>query len=130
MRCGRKESTRRTKAFANLREFLQWFADWGEKTRCCQRATDEEIAGDPDRYDCANCELTGRFEGLWVDNAEAWDIFKNLSGRTVGLLEWRGALLSRITDGWPLEDVMILLRRLDLILDVLQPEGRPGHGRT
>lgn len=67
---------------------------------------------------------------LWRVNLEAWRIYQALCGRTVGVCELHGALLSKLTEEWPVENVIDLLARLDLMLDILRPEPTPSHGRT
>jgi hypothetical protein len=66
-----------------------------------------------------------RLEGLWLDNAEAWNIHNQLCGRTVRELHLERWLLQRWTDGWALERVLGLIDRLNLIASVLEPHGRP-----
>lgn len=58
--------------------------------------------------------------GLWRVNAEAWRIHQALGGATVGRCDLHGYVLERLTEAWPLDDVLDLLQRLDLILDVLE----------
>jgi hypothetical protein len=65
-----------------------------------------------------------RLEGLWLDNAEAWNTYHLLCGRTVRELKLEGWLLQRWTDGWALDRVLGLIERLNLIASVLEPHGR------
>ncbi len=84
---------------------------------------------DPERFDCTTCALASWEDSLWPENGEAWRIYQTLCGRTVGILELGGPLVMRATADWPIEQLLDLLARLDVILDVLQPEGAPTpHG--
>ena len=66
-----------------------------------------------------------RLEGLWSENAEAWQTYHLLCGRTVRDCQLEGWLLQRCTDGWDTDRVLGLLDRLNVILSVLEPHGRP-----
>ena len=109
-------------AFANLRTFCEWYADYGSITPCCQRATPEEIAAAPRRYDCTTCPLKAQTDALWLENHEAWQTYQTLCGRTVRDLELAGWLFDRLTAGWPLDETLALLHRLNVILEVLFPK--------
>lgn len=112
----------RPSPFANLRRFCEWWADYGQTTRCCQRATPDELQADPDRYDCERCELKARNDGLWQVNRDAWQVYGEIGRRVVALCDLRGAVLERLTVDWPTDDVLDLVQRLDVILDVLNPK--------
>jgi hypothetical protein len=98
-------------------------ADHGKTATCCIRASESEIATDPGAYDCSTCELTQQFDGLWPENAEAWDLFNQLCGRTVREGRLEGWLLERWTTDWPMDRILGLFDRLDLIANVLTPHG-------
>ena len=106
---------------------MQWVAVYGSKATCCVRATEAEKDAEPERFDCERCELRRRSDALWADNAEAWEIWQFLCSRVVQDLEIRGQALEWVTAGWTAERRVTLLRRLDVILDVIQP---PDDGRT
>jgi hypothetical protein len=111
-----------------LREFIEWTAQYEKTSSCCQRATDEEITADRKAggnvYNCDECPLMSHQDGLWLENAEAWNTHHLLCGRTVRELKLEGWLLQRWTDDWALERVLGLLDRLNLIASVLEPHGR------
>jgi len=96
--------------------------DHGKAARCCQRATPDEIAEAPERFDCGTCELKRRRIGLWSENVDAWEAYRLLSGRIVGLCELRGFALEQFVAGWAPRRVLDLLRRLDVVLSILEPE--------
>lgn len=96
--------------------------DYGKTTRCCQRATAEELKADPGRYDCTRCALKAQTQQLWRVNADAWRIYRLLCSRFVALSTLRGPLFERLTEGWPAEDVIDLVQRLDVIVNLLEPE--------
>lgn len=89
------------------------------------RATPQELRDEPDRYNCERCSLRLQTAALWRVNTEAWRIYQTLCGRMVGLCDLQGLVLERLTETWPTEDVIDLLKRLDLILKVLNPKGAP-----
>ena len=111
---------------------MQWIAAYGKTATCCMRASQDEIEANPDRFDCQTCELRQRRAGLWQENAEAWQIYQLLCGRTVQVCELQATALEWVTARWSPEERIALLYRLDVILDVLQPEadGRAGTQKT
>jgi hypothetical protein len=66
-----------------------------------------------------------RLDGLWQENADAWQTYQLLCGRTVRDCRLEGWLVTRWTDGWSTERVISLMDRLNLIFSVLEPHGRP-----
>jgi hypothetical protein len=96
---------------------------WSKNTTCCQRATDEEIRDAPDHYDCTRCELAGRIGGLWRENADAWKMYGVLRGGAVQGLQLDNWLIDRWTADWPVERVLDLVRRFEIIHDELDPDG-------
>ena len=106
-----------------MAEFLEWWKVSAKNYTCCQRATDDEIRENPEVYDCSQCEIAGRLHGLWRENAEAWNVYRLLSGRSVRELRSGSWLLQKYTDGWPFERITILISRLDLITNALEPIG-------
>lgn len=100
-----------------------------KNSTCCYRASDSEIATNPEVYDCTTCELMSQMDALWQENAEAWQLYHLLCGRTVRDVQLEGWMLTKWTDGWPLDRVVELLDRLDLIAAVLEPHGRPEDQR-
>jgi len=106
---------------------VQWVGAYGKTATCCVRATPEDIAANPERFDCERCELKKRSDALWSSNAEAWEIWQFLCSRIVQECELRGQALEWVTAGWTPEQRVSLIRRLDVILDVMQPQD---DGRT
>jgi uncharacterized CHY-type Zn-finger protein len=106
---------------------VQWVADWGGKTRCCQTATDEDLQGldasEVSRlYDCLTCEGRQRREDLWPTNSEAWDVWRGLCRRVLGDTQAHAWYLARMTEGWSVTEVSRLLEQLDLIASILSPK--------
>ena len=69
---------------------------------------------------------------MWTANAQAWRIYQALCGRMVGLCELHGLVIEKATEGWSVDQVTDLLRRLDVMLDILTPrstETPRAHGR-
>lgn len=110
-----------TRAFANLRAYLEWWADNRTATVCCQTATLEEIRARPELFDCRRCERAARFDDLWTVNRRAIDIYHRLCGRAVRDAGAAGWLLQVLTEGWSRYDVLDLLARLDVIAEILDP---------
>ncbi len=109
--------------FANLRSFLQWWVNNAKNASCCYRATDEEYENNREAFNCLTCDLMYQIDGLWRENAEAWEVFHLLCGRTVRDIQLENWVLTKWTDGWPLERTLGLIDRLDLIGSVLEPNG-------
>jgi hypothetical protein len=111
-----------------------WLVDGGPaRFPCCRNATDEELADQPDLFDCSQCAVA-RAEALWPENREVWSIYQTLCGRTVSTLDLGGWLLPQLTEGWSLDQRLDLLARLDLILSLTAPktdtdDGRRDHAR-
>ena len=123
-----------TPRFANLREWLTWMADYGATASCCLRMSAEELnerADEGRSMDCGSCEYRARQSQLWPQNAEAFNLYRALCGRTVGLLDLQGWLFLSLTDGMSGEERRDALARLDVIHEVLSPEGAGGRdGRS
>jgi len=101
-----------------------WWRDHAKNATCCRRATEQEREEDPDAFDCVNCDYRKHVTGLWVENANAWDLYQRLCGRAVRDFHLEGWLVQQWTDGWDFERVAILMDRLNLIASVLEPHGR------
>lgn len=83
---------------------------------------------DPEVYDCQTCEMAHQVGTLGRANAEAWAIFQRVCGRfahEAGLMSLR---LTLETDGWPAQDVIDLLDRLEIIYDEVMPPQEPPRG--
>lgn len=111
------------KAFANLRAYLEWYADDGETTPCCGFAavSIEEIRAEPRHFDCARCAHAHWDDALWAVNRRALDIHTRLCGRTTADLGLAGWLLQELTQGWAAPEILDLVARLELIRSVLDP---------
>ena len=108
-------------------------SDYGHQTACCLRMTADELneresEGRP--MNCGACEYRARHDDLWPVNAEAFDIYRALCGRTVGLLELHGWMFVSLTDGMSGAERRDVLARLDEIHNVLAPEHRDRDGRS
>lgn len=68
-------------------------------------------------------------EGLWPENAEAWQIHQQLCGRTVKDCQLEGWLLERLTHEWETPRVVTLIERLNVIAQVLSPSHGPTENR-
>lgn len=89
------------------------------------------MTAQPELFDCTGCTYQAKVEALWVENADAWRMYQTLCGRTVGMLEGGWSLLDRLTEGWTEQELLDLLQRLDVILNVLQPRDEAStHGRS
>lgn len=95
--------------------------DYGKNKPCCRTATEQERREHPERYNCETCEYRIKHQGLWLENAEALDLYRALGTRVLGG-EGVAWLVDRWTAGWALDDVLALLERLDLIHDTLSPD--------
>lgn len=77
---------------------------------------------DPERYNCETCAHRLKYDALFGENAEALEIYRSLTSRFLGALEAQTWLLDRWTTGWPIDDTLALVQRLDVIHDVLSPD--------
>lgn len=107
---------------------MEWIADYGKTSRCCQSATDAEIEAAPERYDCERCARAEHWAALWPVNRDAWTLYGRLGSRVVRDLEVQGWYLAHLTAGWASEDVLDLVARLDVMQAILHPEERPDRG--
>lgn len=90
-------------------------------TPCCLFADAATVASDRDAFDCEACALRQRLGDLDEDNQEAWRMYRQLSRRILGDLDARAVTLDRLTRGWPARRFDVLVDRLNVIHDVLQP---------
>lgn len=75
-------------------------------------------------FDCASCEVRQRCEDLWPENAEAWELYQVLCGRTVREARLESLVLTKWTEGWAWDAIRGLLDRLDILAAALEPHGR------
>lgn len=99
--------------FENLRAFCRWQRVRGKTVRCCQRADDEELA--TQTFDCDGCEWRTWVEGLWPENAEAWDIYQRLHQPIVTDLRLAPYVLEALTAEHTPRERAALVTRLGLI---------------
>lgn len=102
---------------------MGWWLDHGQTTTCCQRATPDEIADEPHRYDCDQCALRERLDGLDRVNAEAWDVYGVCCGRLVRACGLVPTAMAAITAGWSADERADLIARLECIHAMLMPDG-------
>jgi hypothetical protein len=71
----------------------------------------------------------GRLDGLFIENAEAWQVYQHMCGRTVRDCQLEGWLLDRLTEGWDQERTLALVERLNIIGAALSPTHGPTENR-
>ena len=87
------------------------------------------MVAEPERYACDTCEVRQRRAGLWLENAEALDLYQALAGPTVQAVSLQPYLFTRWMAGRSLEEVRAMLRRLDLVSEILSPDAEHGRPR-
>jgi hypothetical protein len=92
-----------------------------QHTPCCQRATQEEIDGDPDLYDCQRCPVADALTGLDDENLEAWRLYHTLASRFLVDAQAVGAVFSRLTADQSPEQLADTCERMRVLYDTLQP---------
>lgn len=95
---------------------------------CCLLASQQEIDDDPAVYDCDGCVMAQELGALDRDNAEAWGLFHRVCGRFAHEAGLMGMRVNLETDGWPAQDVLDLLDRLEIIYHHLVPPQEPRRG--
>ena len=88
---------------------------------CCQFATDEEIADDPDAYDCETCEHRLLREALSEDDQQALRLHARLGSRMVHDLRLVPLVFDVARLRLSPREAEELLDRLDLIHEHLAP---------
>lgn len=106
--------------FANLRTFVEFWADEKDQHACCLFATDEEIEQE-DVFDCDTCPIRQALEGLWPENERAWRLFNQLATRLVADLGIGAEAFRILAADIPADDMPDLLTRLAVIYDVVYP---------
>lgn len=88
---------------------------------CCLSAEDDELATDPDAYDCDTCAVLDQLDGLWPENRAAWTLSRQLLTRFTHDFGCVGLLIERVTRDQDLRDALDLVTRLTMIYDELCP---------
>ena len=88
---------------------------------CCLWATQEQIDGDPEQYDCANCTVREHLDDLAPENRAAWALFRQLATRLTADVSCGAEVLRRLTGHIPDPEWPAVWRRLSVLYDVLMP---------
>ena len=88
---------------------------------CCQFADAEQLAHDPDLFDCESCRVADAVEGLDQENAAAWSLYQMVASRFVTEAGVAPLVLERHLSELPLEDFTDTLERLGVVHDILAP---------
>ncbi len=83
--------------------------------------SDDEIAGDPEMYDCEACPVMGALDGLDPDNRRAWRVYREAVSRLAADLHCGAEVLRRLTATVADEDWPDLWARLSLLYDTVNP---------
>lgn len=94
---------------------------------CCQRATPEEVADDPELYQCETCPLRIAQAQLFPENVTAWWLYTQVATRFLVDLHAGGLALERLTADQSSEEFSDLLERLTLLYDVVCPVKTETH---
>ena len=119
------ERIRRRPRFVNLREFCLFWVEERAHYTCCQFADEEQLANEPDLFNCQTCPVAEAIDGLHPENAEAWALFRRVVGRLVIDAGLASETLRRLTQDLSAADFADTLDRLTLIYDVVMPERKP-----
>lgn len=86
-------------------------------------ATDEDVEGDSEAYDCDDCEVSQYWQDLEADaaNLDAWRLFHQIVGRFTIETHATGIALERLTVGLEPEAFADLLDRFAILFDVMCP---------
>jgi hypothetical protein len=91
--------------------------------RCCHWATPEEQRLRPEKYDCRTCAWRLQHAQLWVINQEAIALAQLLGSRAVAETQSAAAVLARWLADHAWAEAEDMIRRLDLIFEILVPHG-------
>lgn len=95
--------------------------DEAPSVACCQRATAEEVAEDPDLFDCDTCALRQAQTQLFPENVLAWWLYTQVATRFLVDLHAGGLALQRLTADLSSDEFSETLERLTLLYDVVCP---------
>lgn len=111
--------------FENLRAFCEWWKSYRHGYACCLGATDEELEVEPELYQCDVCPVAEQLDGLWPENARAWDLFHRVVCRfTMETRSVGQVLLATLEDD---ADPLDTVERMQIMYEALVPERRD-HG--
>lgn len=88
---------------------------------CCQLADPEELATDPDAYDCATCRVRVELARLRPENRTAWQLYQQVVTRFTVETHAIGTVLTRVLQEMDPEDAVDLVARLSVIYDESMP---------
>ena len=88
---------------------------------CCKSVSEDELANDPEPYDCETCPVLAAEHALWPENARAWDTYRQLATRFVVDAGLGSDAFQALTADLDAPDRLDLLARLALIYDEVQP---------
>lgn len=100
---------------------MQWWVDEGRQTQCCRFASDEEVALDPEMYQCESCLVSAALNGLDAENRAAWARFQQVCSRFTVDTHAAGLVFERLTADLSVADYDDALARQSLIYDVYVP---------
>jgi hypothetical protein len=92
-----------------------------QHTPCCQWATQDEIDGDPDLYNCDTCEVRSTINGLDDENLGAWRLYHHCASRFLVDAQAVGAVFVRLTADQTPEQLTDTCERMRVLYDALQP---------
>jgi len=101
----------------------EFWQDDRQHYACCQFADQEALEHEAESFDCEHCPVAEHLESLDTDNRRAWDLAHTLGQRFLVDNHALGPVLVSVMDGMDLDDRIDLVRRLNLIYDVLVPKG-------
>jgi hypothetical protein len=103
--------------------------DEGRLTPCCQFASAEEVALDPDVYNCQSCVVAQAVNQLDGENLAAWELFQKVMTRFAAEQRVIGVWLGKIAEDMPTEDFEDLMMRLSILYHVHYPPPKESKRR-
>jgi hypothetical protein len=90
----------------------------------------EELAAEPERFDCETCEWRLKHAALWTENSDALELYQTLGRRIVSACSLHGVVLARWMADRTSDEVLTMVARLDLIHSLLGADDDDGRPRT
>lgn len=109
--------------FEQLRSLCEFWQDDRQHVVCCQFAEPEELEHEAESFDCENCPVAAHLDTLDADNRKAWEMAHVLCRRFLQEHHALGPVLVNFMHDLDEDDRLDLIRRLNLIYDVLVPKG-------